>query len=98
MLRAPLYHRRYGVTCANCVHFVCLFLVVNFLSSPRMAHKGRKPRVTSAYQSFIKATLAQLKKEQPAMEHRERFQRASQMWADYLHANTNRALRGPGSR
>lgn len=32
------------------------------------------------------------------MEHRERFQRASQMWADYLHAKTNRALRGPGSR
>lgn len=98
MLSAPLYHGRYSVLSANRVDFVCPFLIVNLVFSPRMARKARKPRVTSAYQSFIKATLAQLKKEQPAMEHRERFQRASQMWADYLHANTNRALRGPGSR
>lgn len=65
----------------------------------RMARKGRKKPVTSAYQRFIKEALAKLKKDFPNMEHRERFQRASQQWNSRLHTaqTSNRAPRDRGS-
>lgn len=65
-----------------------------------MARKGRRPPASSAYQRFIKEALAKLKKEFPDMGHREKFQRASQLWNSRLHLTetSNRAPRDRGSR
>jgi len=87
-----------------CVHHVenevwCHSFSTATVSIDRMARKGRKKPVTSAYQRFIKETLAKLKKEFPNMEHRERFQRASQQWSSRLHQaeTSSRAPRDRGS-
>jgi len=41
---------------------------------------AKKPRAPSLYNLFMKDTLAQLKEDEPDLDHRARFVKAANMW------------------